>query len=169
MCRVSHRPAECYSAHMQPEQKIIAAWMERTRERLGWSYADWAKRAGIKAATTVTRAVKPDYESITTVRTLDLLAKAAGEPSVLDQLRESGANPASPPAPSVESIEALLGAVLPLMPRGRQTEQGLRVVSAALAHGLELLGNQPTTRDNEGALDVAARAAVSRFRDLTQQ
>lgn len=172
MCSVRPRVGACYPSTMQPEQRIIAAWIKAVSERLGWSYAVWAKRADIGAATTITRALKDDYESVTSVKTLHALAKAAGERSILDLLEEqaSGAERASEATgPSVEAVEALLSAVLPLLPSGgRVTEQSLRAVSAALAHGLELLGDQRATNDS-GSLSVAARGAVSRFRDLTRQ
>lgn len=160
----------CYPALMQPEQRIIANWIERTRERLGWSYAEWARRAGIKAGTTITRALKDDYDSITSVQTLHALAKAADEPSILDFLSgKSDVAEPTLPIPNEETLSALLAAVLPLARRGRQSEQSLQVVAAALARGLEILGDQAPTGDNAGALGAAARGAVARFRDLTQQ
>jgi hypothetical protein len=170
MCSVPTARVQCYSSGVQPEQKIIADWIERTRERLGWSYAEWAERAGIGAATTVTRALKPDYPSVTSVKTLAALATAAGEPSILDFLQGAD-GPADRPtvvAPNAEALSHLLGAVLPLAPRGRQTAQSLRVVAAALQSGLELLAEQ-SANGEEPALGVASRVAVARFRDLTQQ
>jgi hypothetical protein len=168
MCSVQDTLRRCYSAAMQPEQKIIANWIERTARAKGWTLGEWAKRAGLGAETTVTRAVKDDYTSVTTVKTLEALAKAAGEPSLLEFLQ--GERPAAgQSAPSEETLAALLAVVLPLAPKGRQSAQSLRVVAAALAHGLELLGDQSASSDNENALGVAARGAVARLRDLTRQ
>ena len=62
---------------MQPEQKIIANWIERTGKARGWSGEEWADRANVSTST-VTRAVKDNYHSVTTVLTLDKLARAAG-------------------------------------------------------------------------------------------
>lgn len=171
MCSVPHTRLRCYRAPVQPEQRIIAKWIERTADRLGWSYAHWADRAKIGAATTITRALKPDYESVTSVKTLHALAKAAGERSILDVLNDQaeGLDAGEQASiPSEESLATLLGALLPLVPRGRTTAQSLRVVAAALSHGLELLGDQ-TAKPDDGSIAVAARGAVSRFRDLTQQ
>jgi hypothetical protein len=153
---------------MQPEQKIIARWIERTAAAKGWALGDWAKRAGLGAETTVTRAVKDEYPSVTTVKTLHALARAAGERSVLDFLNNDSAEAKTAP-PSEETLAALLAVVLPLAPKGRQSAQSLRVVASALAHGLELLGDQSASSDNASALGVAARGAVARLRDLTRQ
>lgn len=59
-----------------PEQ--IRAWMLATIERTGWSPRRWATEADV-AASTVQRAIKPDYPFVTSSRTLAKLAKAAGE------------------------------------------------------------------------------------------
>jgi hypothetical protein len=153
---------------MQPEQKIIASWIERTAKDKGWSLGEWARRAELGAETTVTRAVKDDYPSVTTVKTLHALAKAAGQPSVLDFLTETDQR-SETKVPSEETLAALLAVVLPLAPKGRQSAQSMRVVASALAHGLELLGDQSANHDNASALGVAARGAVARLRDLTRQ
>lgn len=73
---------------MKPEQKIIAAWMLRIMEQNNWSAKDWADRAQI-SPTTVSRAVKEDYQSVTSVSNLVRLAEAAGKPSILDFLHNS--------------------------------------------------------------------------------
>ena len=157
---------------MQPEQRIIADWMESILERRGWNYQQWADAAdGVGSATTLSRAVKDDYSSVTSVKTLHALAKAAGEVSVLDFLAaQAKGDPIgpSPAAPSAELLERLLAVVLPLAPRGRATAQSVRVVAAALQHGLELLGDR-SANPEPGEIGVAARGAVARLRDLTQQ
>ena len=100
---------------MQPEQKIIAEWIEATRERTGLSYPEWAKRADLGAATTLTRALKDDYQSVTSVKTLHALAQAAGVPSILDFLRgQVGGVPPQAGRPNEEALASLLAAVLPL-------------------------------------------------------
>ncbi|WCT73955.1 S24 family peptidase [Sphingomonas naphthae] len=106
-----------YLADMQPEQRIIAKWLETTRERLGWSWASWAEKAGLGAATTLTRAVKEDYASVTGIPTLHALAKAANIPSVLDFLASNlDASRVAPPEPAndddtveVEQIDLAFG------------------------------------------------------------
>jgi hypothetical protein len=158
---------------VQPEQQIIADWIKRTLQRNNWTAADWAKATGTgMAPTTITRAVDPDYASVTGTKTLHALARAAGVPSVLDFLETDQATtpaaPQPPAVPSAESLSTLLAAVLPLAPRGRQTAESLRVVAAALESGLALLAEQ-IANGEDLALGVASRAAVTRFRALTQQ
>lgn len=159
-----------YPASMQPEQKIIADWILRTLEEKGWTFADWA-HAAKTTPTNISRAVKDDYKSVTSVRTLVQLAEAAGKPTVLDFLAADGSN-AQPsqdaPAPSVEAVAMLLNAVVPLLPRGRMTVESQRVVAAALVHGLQLLGTSAASSDPQ-VLAVGARGAGSRLRDLTRQ
>jgi hypothetical protein len=170
MCSVRSPATRCYRAPVQPEQKIIARWIERTKSRLGWSYQHWADQAGLGAATTITRALKEDYESVTSVKTLHALAAASGQRSILELLEAQAdeRDGQSAPPPSAESLATLLAALLPLLPRGRTTAQSLRVVAAALQHGLELLGDQSASQEPH-LIAVAARGAVARFRDLTQQ
>jgi hypothetical protein len=163
MCSVIENTPQCYPAYMQPEQKIIARWMERTRAKLGWSWAEWAKQAKIGAATTLTRAIKDDFQSVTKIETLHALAEAAGEPSVLDFLNGQIQRPARGPAP--EALAPILGALMPLVPTGRATDQSLQALAEALSYGLEMLGDQPAIAANEGEIRVAARAAVARFRE----
>lgn len=70
---------------MKAEQAIVAEWMQRQMKRTGWTSVEWARRAKISAST-VTRATHSDYNSITTLATLDKLARAAGAESVLEFL-----------------------------------------------------------------------------------
>lgn len=71
-------------------------------------------------------------------------------------------------APSADALRQLLEAVVPLVPAGRATEQSLKALSEAIAYGLGLLGDL-STRSSPDALDVAARAAVARFREIGMQ
>lgn len=57
----------------------IRAWMEQTLGQTGWSVKRWATESGV-AASTIFRAMKPDYEFVTSSRTLSKLATAAGVP-----------------------------------------------------------------------------------------
>lgn len=156
------------SCLMQDEQKVVAGWMRRVMDAKGWKAADWARAAGIKADTTISRALKDDYGSVTSIPTLHKLAQAADLPSVLDFLEGDQAASGETVVPSEENLAALLAAIVPLARTGQQTEQSLRVLAAALRHGLELLGPSAATPLDQGSLSVAARAAVARLRDLQQ-
>jgi hypothetical protein len=75
-----------YAWLMQGAQEVIAHWMKCYMERSGAKATDWAESAKLHKST-VSRAIKEDFDSVTSVKTLDALARAAGIPSVLDFLR----------------------------------------------------------------------------------
>ena len=161
---------QCISIVMQPEQQIIVDWMARQLRRMGIRPQAWAERAGVYP-TTITRAMKPDYTSVTAIPTLDALARAAHVPSVLDFLETqdapgAAAAPRSPPAPPLteDDLAPLLAALLPLAPKGIVTESAVRDLAGALSYGLELLAVRPAKPATPDAIEVAVRGAVSRFR-----
>lgn len=147
-----------YNERMQPEQKIIAAWLERVRKAKEWSWNHWAKAAGVKAATTLSRAVKDDYDSVTKIETLHALARAAGVPSVLDFLEGN--------AFSAAALKPILAELLPLAPRTGWTEQDLDTFVEAVQYALTLPPCDPAKPTSQDAYAVAARAAASRLRKL---
>jgi hypothetical protein len=55
----------------------IREWMKRVMRETGLSEPEWAKRAGVHKST-IYRAIKDDYEFVTSTRTLAKLARAAG-------------------------------------------------------------------------------------------
>ena len=169
MCSVHRAALRGYPAYMHPEQKIIAAWVQSILERKNWSLSDLAREAKVDA-TTIGRAKDPDFRSVTSVKTIEAIARAAGERSLLDRLGTAdGAEPARQVvAPSADALASLLSAVLPLAGPGRRTAQSMRVVAAALERGLQLLAEQ-SANGEDLALGLASREAVARFRDLTQQ
>jgi hypothetical protein len=70
--------------------------MARQIERLHWSAERWAHEADL-APTTVTRAMSPNYKSVSSVPTLHALARAAGVPSIIDFLdSQTNLTPRSP-------------------------------------------------------------------------
>lgn len=158
MCSINPAFAQCYISGVKPEQRVIADWIERVRARTGWSLGKWASEAGIKAATTVTRAVKDDYESVTKIETLHALARAAKVPSILDFLGGS--------AFSASGLKPVLSDLLKLAPRGGWTERDVEHLVQALAYGLGLPEADPANPASEDAYAVAARAAVARFLEL---
>lgn len=142
---------------MLPEQTVIARWMERIRTRKGWNWAQWAERAGVEA-TTLSRAVKENYASVTKIETLHKMARAANVPSVLDFFEGETV--------SVTALQAVLTEMLPLAPRRRWSPQDVEHFVAALLYALELPPADPTTPADPGAYEVAARAGAVRLRDL---
>ena len=74
-----------YAWTMQGAQKVIANWMTRYMQRSGINATDWAISAELHKST-VSRATKDKFESVTSIPTLHALAVAAGMPSVLDFL-----------------------------------------------------------------------------------
>lgn len=158
MCSINPAPVQCYDFRVKPEQKVIANWIERVRARTGWSLGRWASEAKIGAATTLTRAVKEDYDSVTKIETLHALARAANVPSVLDFLEGD--------AFSVSGLKPVLADLLKLAPRGGWTEQDVEHLVQAIAYGLGLPEADPANPPSEGAYAVAARAAVARFLEL---
>lgn len=69
--------------------------------------------------------------------------------------------------PAPETLEPILDAIVPLVPPSGLTDQSRRALAVALSYGLELLGNRSAIGASPDALQVAARGAVSRFRELT--
>lgn len=57
----------------------IREWMQETLARTGLSVKEWAGRAGV-APSTIFRAMKEDYQFVTSSRTIGKLATAAGVP-----------------------------------------------------------------------------------------
>ena len=139
--------------------------MERVRAKKGWSWNKWANEAGIGASTTLTRAVKDDYKSITSIDTLDALARAAKVPSVLDFLsgNETIPSEAAPAEPAPELVASLLADLAPLWPSGPVTDQSLRALAQALSYGLGLLEADPANAASPREIRLAARAAIDRF------
>lgn len=76
------------------------------------------------------------------------------------------AGPSDPQSPSADNLLPLLDALIPLAPPGRASAQSLRALSEALSYGLALLGDRAAKPANSDAIDVAARGAVVRFREI---
>lgn len=170
MCSVRGAIVQCYSFRVRPEQRIIADWMERVRERHGLNWKQWADRVEKKfgqkiSGTTLSRAVKDDYESVTSIPTLHMLASAVDEPTVLDYL----AGKQQKPALNAETLTVLMATMLPLLPSGGVTERDAPLFGKALVYGLGLIADDPAILANPGALAVVARAAMSQFRDHAPQ
>lgn len=166
MCSIEAANVQCYRCPVKPEQRIIAKWMERVRAQRSWTWNAWAtaiEKAGLGkiAATTISRAVKEEYQSVTSVETLHVLARAAEVPSVLDFLNGH--------AFSAAALKPVLAELMPLGPKGRWTEQDVEHLAQALEYGLGLPPSDPTTPTSPDAYGTAARAAAVRFRELGEQ
>lgn len=146
-----------YRFPMLPEQRIVAAWMRRVMDQKGWKAEEWAKRAKI-APTNISRAVKDDCKSITSVRTLDKLAKAANSPSVLDFL-------AGRPAFGSLNASEVSAVLAELLDSGNWTASDAPRLAEALLYGLGLATADPAIPASEEMLKVAGRAAADRLHD----
>lgn len=144
------------AAFMQDADAILAALTER-----GIPRDDVAKVLKISQPN-ATRLWKPDPR---TGRKRDLSYDEGRRLITAFKLEEAA------PAPSFndEVIARLLEALVPLAPRSGLTEASSTRLAKALVYGLELLGESNSTRPTPDAIDVAARGAASRFRDLTLQ
>lgn len=69
-------------------------------------------------------------------------------------------------APNAENLMPLLDALIPLAPAGKASELSLRALSEALSYGLALLGNRASKPASADAIEVAARGAIARFREI---
>lgn len=138
---------------MQPEQKIIADWMRRQRERKGWTSEEWARRACVSTST-VSRAQSDDYPSVTAVLTLDKLAKAAGVPSILAYLEAD--------TPQTLPNEAALTAIFAGMLRGlgerHPIEEQAELLAKGLSAAVDLLARNPVIGSSAPALSATAEA-----------
>lgn len=68
--------------------KRIREWMEQTLKDEGLTVEQWAARSGVHKST-IFRAMKPDYEFVTSSRTLNKLASALGRepPAILGEVK----------------------------------------------------------------------------------
>lgn len=147
MCSVHRRDMQCYLVLVRDEQKIIADWMRRQLDRLGWTAKHWAEQAGVNPST-VTRAMEPDYASVTSLPTIDKLAQAAGATSPLEYLERNGSASHRKATPSEGALRIMLGTLL------REDPASDRVYSLArgLGHGLAVLARNPEIAENEDKL-----------------
>lgn len=150
MCMMQAIPPRCYLLSMREEQRIIADWMRRQLDRLKISAEEWAREAKL-SPTTVTRAMKDDYASVTSIPTLAALARVANVASPLDFLKGTDISVAS--VPSEDALAVILEAVQrdgvspPAMARG-------------LAHGLRLLARNPEIPKNPEMLRIVAQSSA---------
>jgi hypothetical protein len=145
---------------MKGEQLVIVRWMQAQLQRLGWTAQLWATRARV-SPTTLTRSMQPAYDNVTSIPTLDALARAAGLPSVLDFLEEQTERRNAAPTPA--ATRAILAQVLPMAGCKAMSDADLDKAAEAIAFGFALLARDPARAGDPGAIAVAADAAASRF------
>lgn len=148
---------------MRDEQKVIAKWIERVRSVKDWSFEQWAREAKLPHASTISRAVKPDFDSLTRVDTLHQLARGAGMPSVLDFLENQDVEA----LPSAAELELMIRDVQAELPVNTPYAEWPRLAAAALHTRLaryakerpNLLGEDDPDSDGNGR-DVPFRNAT---------
>jgi predicted XRE-type DNA-binding protein len=68
---------------------------------------------------------------------------------------------------NADNLEPLIDALLPIAPPpSRMTDQSRRALAEAFAYGLGMLGASPTSQASGDVVETAARASVTRFREL---
>ena len=144
---------------MREEQEPIAAWIKSTLEAKGWTAYRWAKETGGKVnVTTISRAMSPDYPSVTSSTTIHHLADAAGVP-------RPNFEPGEPFAFSASLLAQMLPPVLVAMGCSIPNEEDLALGAKLLQRGLAFAQANP-----EVATDpVRARIAMLALIDSGQQ
>jgi hypothetical protein len=144
-------------AFMQDKQRPIADWMKDVIKRHGISARAWAEQASM-GKDTVSRAIREDYEHVTSTTTLAKLADAVGE-------RPPGA---AAGVPSVSSLQSILVVIHEAMMGGVRIEPGTsHALAEALRDTLLHLADEPPESDDPKVAQALARASVkSRARQL---
>lgn len=137
---------------MDPRQKPVDDWMREIISRRRISARAWAEKAGL-GKDTVSRALRDDYEHVTSTRTISQLAHALGE-------RPYGAAAA---VPSEASLTAILDVLLEaLMPERRVSPDLVAAFSASLRDTLLHLADEPDAACNPHTSRALARALARR-------
>lgn len=141
----------CYA--VDDRQKPVAEWMRGVIARRNISARAWAEAAGM-GKDTVSRAIRDDYASVTSTRTIALLAAAIGEPPF-------GAARAVPSEASLAAIlRVFLSAFAPERPPG---PDALQAFALALRETLLHLADEPDDAGDPRTSQALARAAVRRI------
>ncbi|WP_374412695.1 hypothetical protein [Novosphingobium colocasiae] len=138
----------------------VIAWRDRVLALRDWTAQTWADKAGI-SATTLTRSMAITHPSTVKLETLEVLARTAKVPSVLDFLQGQ--------AFSVAALRPVLAEVLPLARKGRWTEQDIEHLASALEYGLALTPSDPTIQASLDGYGAVAREAANRFREISAE
>lgn len=137
-------------AAMQERQKPIAEWMRNVMERKEISARSWAERAKL-GKDTVSRAIRHDYEHVTSTTTIAKLADAVSE-------RPPGLAGA---VPSAEALAGVLGELhLALLGAQRPSADVVQALAEALRDTLLHLADEPEAADDPRLSSALARASV---------
>jgi hypothetical protein len=137
---------------MDARQKPVAEWMQSVIARRNISARAWAEKAGL-GKDTVSRAIRADFASVTSTRTIAQLAGAIGE-------RPYGAAAAVPSETSLTAVlEVLLEALVPDRKIGPDL---LTVFAASLRDTLLHLADEPDDADDPRTSRALARVLVRR-------
>lgn len=135
---------------MQERQRVIVEWMNDVIERRGISARAWAVKAGL-GKDTVSRAIRDDYEHVTSTTTIAKLAEAISE-------RPPGLAAA---VPSVESLIAVLRVVQQGVLGEAQADPDLtRALAEALRDTLLHLADEPEAAGDPKVALALARASM---------
>jgi DNA-binding phage protein len=137
-------------ATMKEQQRALVEWMADVIERRGIAARAWSEKAGL-GKDTVSRAMREDYEYVTTTTTLAKLAEAIGE-------RPPGLAAA---IPSVESLTAILKVVQQnVLGEARADPELTRALAEALRDTLLHLADEPEAAGDPKVALALARASM---------
>lgn len=137
---------------MHERQKPIAEWMTATLARHKLSARQWSERAGL-GKDTVSRAMRDNFESITSTRTIAQLADALNE-------RPFGAAAAIPSEASLAAILQVFHAAY--APDRAMGPDSLQVFAASLRETLLHLADEPDAGDDPRMSQTLARSIARR-------
>lgn len=144
---------------MHERQKPIAEWMNGVLSRHKISAREWAERAHL-GKDTVSRAMRDNFESVTSTSTIAKLADAVNE-------RPFGAAAA---IPNEASLAAILQIFLAAFSPDRQPgPDSLQAFAAALRETLLHLADEPASSNDLAVSQALARATVRRATQPTEQ
>lgn len=153
--------SQCYRSVMRVEQQPIAVWIESVLSDKQWTAYRWAKQTRGKVnATTIKRAISPDYEGVTAIRVLRDLADAAAVP--MPSLSDGPGDVIV----SAAVLREILPVVLALMGLPQPSETDLDQGAALLRSGLQFLSGDPDIAADPTRARLAMRALARGFGGL---
>ena len=141
-------------AAMQDRQIPIAEWMKSVLDRRGISARAWATLAGL-GKDTVSRAIRDDYQHVTSTTTIAKLADAIDE-------QAPGIAGAIPSAAALVPILGELRKALPAASDG--DDEVLLALAGALRDTLLHLADEPQLADDPKVSSALVRASVRQLR-----